>query len=193
MGQQLRRHFRPRLRCRVEEVIVVRRHAWNGLLLLVVVSLGACEDPVDFDDPFGNLLFPGRTPIEIATPGEQCTVPPTPQFVWHATGKRLVHAAVFAENIDVRDGRIANPAANVWAWHSGLGTGAEGLVRYEDGVDVRDGVLQEGAEPTPLQQGSSYVWAVWAWNESGTQVTHSSAPIFFTVDSTGVGCPTFSG
>lgn len=167
-----------------------RRHARGVLLLLLVGLLGACEDPVAFDDPFGNLLFPGRTPIEVASPGEQCTVSPTPQFVWRATGMRLVHAAAFDENIDIQNGRIANPTANVWAWHSGLGTGVEGLVRFEDGMDVRDGELQEGAPPTPLEQGQSYVWAVWAWNESGTEVTNSSPRIFFSVDSTRTGCPT---
>jgi hypothetical protein len=87
------------------------------------------------------------------------------------------------------DGKILNTAANVWAWHTGLGTGREGNVRYDQGVAVVNGVLQTDAAPPPLVEGHDYVWAVWAWDDSGRQVTNSSKEIFFTVDSLNPGCP----
>lgn len=168
--------------------------AWGpaGLLavaLLVSASTGCDSSTSYVPDPFSNIIFPGTEEIQTASPGEQCIVGGRPYFVWDATGG-LVYVGVFDENIDVNQGRIQNTGANVWAWHSGMGRGVEGVIQFDDGRAVVDGVIQEDSLPTPLEQGRSYYWAVWAWNSAGTRVTHSSAAIYFTVDSTRIGCPT---
>lgn len=139
------------------------------------------------DSPLGNPMFPGTSLVEVGTPAHLCRVTGEPVFTWKVTGERLVYVGVFEDNVTVTDGRITNTSSNIWAWHSGLGTGREGNVLFQQGVDVRDGILQVGRAPTPLQEGRTYVWAVWAWDEEGVQVIKSSQEIFFGVESVRAG------
>jgi hypothetical protein len=126
----------------------------------------------------------GGALIAISTPSPDCTVGTQPAFAWHATGRKLLYVGVFQSNISVAEGQIVNPLANVWAWHSGLGSGRDGNVFFRDGVDVKNGALVTGVAPTPLTHGASYVWAVWAWDDAGQKVIQSSKEVFFKVDST---------
>src|SRR5258708_1452037 len=77
------------------------------------------------DDPLNNPMFSGAALISIGGPGSGCRVSSQPVFTWAATGKRLVYAGVFSENVTVSEGTIVNTNTNVWAWHSGLGTARE--------------------------------------------------------------------
>lgn len=168
-----------------------RFNSFRSLLrctLPFLLAAYACsfESPIrPSDESLNNGVFPGSDVIQVATPASGCSTGPSPAFAWQATGRQIVYAGVFAENIRVRDGKIVNSEANIWAWHTGLGSAREGNVHFEQGVNVRDGTLQLGAPPTPLPPGRSYVWAVWAWDESGTSVVQSSKEIFFSVETSG--------
>lgn len=115
-------------------------------------------------------------------PGFDSVTTATPIFTWNATGQKLVFLGIFNDNIVIYDNEIDNVENNIWAWHTGLGTGREGSVRFEDGRDVINGELQENEPPTPLTSGDSYTWAVWAWDDEGLIITHSSQEMFFTVE-----------
>lgn len=166
-----------------------RRHPavpLSHLLLLSALLIGCAaaspEEPVEpADSSSPNPVFPGSSLISISQPQSGETTTTTPSFAWTATGRRLVFVGIFNENLSIRDGRIANPESNVWAWHSGLGTGREGSIFFTDGRDVVSGELQVDSAPTPLATGKSYVWAVWAWDSGGKEITHSSPEILFQV------------
>jgi len=153
---------------------------------LTVLACIACkednpESPVpSADSTLANPVFPNSTLIEVGVPRFGDTVAETPTFTWRVTGRRYVYLGVFSNNFVVSNGNIININDNVWAWHSGLGTGREGNVSYSDGVNVVRGELQIGP-PTSLRSGQGYVWAVWAWGNNGTEITHSSKEMFFVV------------
>ena len=92
--------------------------------------------------------------------------------------------AVFNERvaIDQQNNQIANPEAMVWAWNTGMYTGQEGSIGYEDRCDVIDGVIQYGTKPDPLVNGESYVLAIWGWDYYANLVRYSSREIPFTVE-----------
>lgn len=159
-----------------------------SLFMVAVLSpffLGGCFDssPSVPDTTFVNLVFTGAAEIRIGSPKSGDTVSTTPDFSWQSTGNWNVFAAVFTKKISVNNSRnsISNINDNVWAWHSGLGTGREGNISYSDGRSVVNGVLQTGLTPTPLKTDSTYFWAVWAWSNDGTRITYSSKESFFRV------------
>jgi len=172
------------------QVVDSSRHMRASTLSFAVVSLACCvgdRTPTNTDDPSNNPIFPGTVPIITVLPKNGCKVKlDTLRFSWDATGAALVYVGVFNAQIDVREGRIVNKAANVWAWHSGLGRGNEGNVQFSDGHSVSGGELDTTTKPTLNNR--EYYWAVWAWNGEGTRVTRSSAPASFTVAAVG-GCP----
>ncbi len=154
--------------------------------LVSLLALVGCSDGFPATPPdagLGNPVFPTADElIEVVQPAMADTVGTTPTFTWVATGRRYVFLGVFIETIDIRDGAIMNTEDNIWAWHSGLGTAREGAVTWADGLNVIDGQLQEGAEPTPLTPGQGYIWAVWAWHADGVHVAASSEEMFFMVE-----------
>ncbi len=157
----------------------------NAASGMAVVLLGALACDASAPEPSTidtNALFAGTEMIEVGRPTPGCVVEPQPIFEWFATGKRLVAGAVFRSNISVSQGTISNPGAAVWIWHSGLTSGREGFVRWSQGVTVQDSVLEPVEPVDSLEIGRSYVWAVWAWDDQGLEVTHSSPEIFFNVD-----------
>lgn len=163
------------------------RAGWTWMILAVVL-LGACEStlgPGPEPDPNG-LQSSGRPPspviagarlISRGTPAF-CAPSIRPTFSWEPTGRLHVQAAVFSENIQVTDGSIENAREIVWLWHSGMSTGREGFVRWSDGIFL-------GAPQGSLTPGSSYVWAVWAWDDQGLVITDASPELFFTADESG--------
>ena len=113
--------------------------------------------------------------------GMLASVSLTPSFIWESSPNKLVFVGIFLNNIEFVPGSntISNENDNIWAWHSGLGTGRIGLVAFEDGVEVMNGEFQENKTPTPLLPNEGYVYAIWGWDDSGSLVTHSSPEIFF--------------
>ena len=167
----------------------------RALVSIILLSLcsgcsGAGTGPTSpLDASLNNAMFPGATLVIVGTPSNNCRVGPQPAFTWQATGKSLVFVGVFTQNVSVANGSIQNTSDNVWAWHSGMGTAREGNVSFQQGVDVVNGVMQTGVAPTPLTPGRSYVWAIWAWDDTGKSVAFSSKETFFTVDaSRGISC-----
>ncbi|MFC1573529.1 hypothetical protein ACFL6M_08040 [Candidatus Eisenbacteria bacterium] len=135
------------------------------------------------DHDLGNLLFPSAEhEIVTSLPAHESVTDSIPDFTWVQTSQPIVFVGVFDENVQIQNARVVNVADNVWAWHTGLGTGREGFITFAHGRNVVDGVIQVDAPPRLLESGRSYVWAVWAWDASGRTVTHSSQEIFFTVE-----------
>ena len=115
------------------------------------------------------------------------TVSNRPSFIWARTESKYVMVAIFNERvaIDQQNNQIANPGAIVWAWNTGMFTGQEGAIGYEDGCNVIDGVIQYGTSPEPLENGESYVLAIWGWDDHANLVRYSSREIPFTVEALG--------
>jgi hypothetical protein len=105
-----------------------------------------------------NQIFIGTIPIELEITPDVAK----PSFAWRATGSKYVVLAIFRDKIDLKDGRIANIEDAVWMWHTGMGRGREGNVSYDDGADVRNGVIQDSV--TPLAPGTYYI-AVWGYSD----------------------------
>ena len=152
-------------------------------LIFIVLVLIDCAMAPPEDYEFHNPIFPDSYFIETGVPGFGETVSSTPTFTWRVTRNQLVFLGVFTENIVVKNNSIVNAYDIVWAWHSGLGTGREGNVFFSDGLNVVNGELQDGTQPTPLQNGQGYSWAVWAWDYEGKEITDSSQEMFFYVAS----------
>lgn len=153
-----------------------------GALLILCLGCKSESSPASPPDAaLNNPVFPGSGIIETGIPVLNDTVSATPAFTWVQTNCRLVFVGIFADRIIVKDRRILNPNDIIWAWHSGLGTGREGSIYFADGVDVKQGSLQMGVSPTPLQGRRGYIWAVWAWDDDGLKIARSSKEMFFVV------------
>jgi len=158
------------------------KHILLGIGLLTLLNCGGDEATTPLDPDLDNAVFTTADHLIVTgLPEFNSTTTTTPVFTWKATGQKLAFLAVFDANIQTRNSVIVNSQANIWSWHSGLGTGREGAIRFEDGRDVVDGNLQVVGPPTPLESGQSYTWAVWAWDNEGKRVTHSSEEMFFVV------------
>jgi hypothetical protein len=154
-----------------------------ALVLLIPACAGDGYPTAPEDDEFDNAVFSHvNRLIEISQPAMNSTTTTTPSFAWRATGRRFVYVGVFEDNIVVRDRDVVNVQDNIWAWHTGLGTSNDGGAEWADGVDVVDGRLRVGSPPTPLAPDRDYVWAVWAWDNAGFNITHSSVEVFFTTE-----------
>ena len=161
-------------------------------ILPILVLFTACsEGGGDGEPPFipldNNTIFLTEE-IIVSSPSNGDTLfTTTPGFVWEATPNDLVFVGIFTDNISVNPGSgINNKEDNIWAWHSGLGTGRVGNISFDDGFNVMNGELDVFSSPTPLEPGRTYIWGIWAWDSSGLNITRSSLEMAFTVDSTAV-------
>jgi hypothetical protein len=112
------------------------------------------------------------------------TISNHPVFAWEKTGSKNVMVAIFNERISIDNEKqqIKNINAIVWAWNTGMSTGQEGAISYNNGCDVIDGVIQYNMSPTPLENSSDYILAIWAWDEYAEQIAYSSREIPFVVE-----------
>ena len=151
------------------------------LLLCSLIFLGCAspDSPVPNDN---NALFPGSDIITTIHPAHDSIVDTENcEFTWDSIGETHVFLGIFTKSIDVSNNTIVNINDNIWAWHTGLGTGRDGDVFFNDGYDVLEGTIDTSHLPTPLTSGESYYWAVWAWNEKGLDIKYSSEENYFTV------------
>jgi hypothetical protein len=118
----------------------------------------------DYNSTYQNLLFSNSIRIEAAQDGPRSE----PGFSWYATGYRHVVCAVFDSPIHVQENLITNSEDAVWVWHTGLATGREGNIRFNDGVAS----IASLKTPVPLETGT-YYWAVWALDNEGHPVASS--------------------
>ncbi len=132
--------------------------------LYALAACGAEGENGNPDPTYQNQLFSGTARINAAKDGSSYQ----PGFSWIATGYRHVVCAVFKSPIHVKENQITNADDVVWIWHTGLGTGREGNIRYSDG---RPHPASSDA-PAPLQNGV-YYWGVWALNDAGHAVASS--------------------
>jgi hypothetical protein len=106
-----------------------------------------------------------------------------PVFEWDTIGIYLITAAISTNPIRVSNSKIINTTDIIWQWHSGMENGNEGYVQYNDGKNVlhaeTDSIDYEHP-PAPLAEGH-YYWAIWGWNQSGTDIWFSSRQMQFYV------------
>lgn len=128
----------------------------------------------------GNKLYVVKG--DLATLDDPDIFPTTPSFSWKATESKLVVVAVFNSRIEVDYKGIINKNSIVWMWNTGMGTGKEGSVGYDDGRTVSNGQILDSIDLKPLNSGGLYTWAVWAWDKTGTKVAYSSKELGFKVE-----------
>lgn len=127
-------------------------------------------------------LFGGSALLSVTSPSPGAVISTQqPRIVWQATGARYVMAVIATKEPVVRDRRIDNPGVLIWAWHTGLGQGAEGDVPYTEGVPVVSGQIQTSGPTAPLERGRAYYWAAWAWDDAGLRIESSTALAWFIV------------
>jgi len=112
------------------------------------------------------------------------TISPHPAFVWTSTNSKYVMVAIFNERvaIDYEKNQIRNINSIVWAWNTGMGTGRESNIGYDDGCDVVNGIIQYNKKPAPLENGGRYILAIWAWDEGARNIVASSREIPFVIE-----------
>jgi len=109
-----------------------------------------------------------------------------PVLKWKTIQADFIATAIFSKTIrtSLNDHRIENDEDVVWTWNNSMGmvsqTNGITTIEYNDGKDMIDGEIKEST--TPLETGELYVWAVWAWNEAGTEIMFSSRSIPFIVE-----------
>lgn len=136
---------------------------------------GTSMDIIDYD---GH----ERTDVMVSTIID--TISDQPVFAWEKTYAKNVMVAIFNERVVVNNEKqqIENSSSVIWAWNTGMSTGQEGAISYDDGCDVVDGDILYNEEPTPLVRGKGYVLAIWAWDDEANKVIYSSREIPFWVE-----------
>jgi hypothetical protein len=112
------------------------------------------------------------------------TISSRPAFAWTSTNSKYVMVAIFNERIaiDYEKNQIRNINSIVWAWNTGMGTGREASIGFDDGCDVVSGTIQYNMKPTPLENGERYILAIWAWDQSAKSIVASSREIPFVIE-----------
>ncbi len=173
----------------------------NIISFLLIISAVICscnKEPASLSN--NDLIFSNSLPLEIPsytfTLGSKeyfvrgdtsyfsnflDTLPSTPVFKWDTVNVSLIYVGVFDVPIHTENGSITNSNDLIWAWHSGMLRGKNGLVQYIDGKTVKSDGSYSDSDPAPLISGNTYYWGVWAWNNSGTQIWFSSRLLKFYV------------
>lgn len=157
-------------------------------IILLFLSLSSCtsckpDDPDPKPSPIqkGIPIIARTTLIKVSAPYFDTIAYRNPSIVWEPTGSKNVIAAIFdADNIEANSDEVLNFEDVVWAWHSGLGTGREGSVFYNDGRKVENGNITD-QPPVLLNNLEHYVLGIWAWNEDGTRIISSSDAVYFKI------------
>jgi hypothetical protein len=112
------------------------------------------------------------------------TISSHPAFSWAKTNSKYVMVAIFNEriSIDYEKNQIRNINSIVWAWNTGMGSGLEGEIGFNNGCDVVNGIIQYNLKPTPLGNGQRYILAIWAWDENAKNIVASSREIPFVTE-----------
>ena len=134
----------------------------KGILLIainiVLFKCGASAETVQEGNEthYTNNIFTNTYLLEGSAVTPTST---TPTFVWEKVGTPYIVISVFKEHINVRSNQISNTSDIVWLWHSGLNNNLlDGTVTYDKGVTLA------GSPAPPLMAGSTYYWAIWAYD-----------------------------
>lgn len=106
-----------------------------------------------------------------------------PEFRWTDYGIKILSVAIFTNPIQVSHGEISNTEDIIWQWHTGMDSEKNDTtqwIQYNAGKPVVNGEINYNMEVSPLQP-SSYYWAGWGWNSSGTRIILSSRALEFYV------------
>jgi len=148
-----------------------------------VANTGAGDVLFQFSPITESPLFPGAIDVHLVFPERGSIIQTnTPQFVWEGPNNKITMLGLFNRPIEINsDGSIQNITDMVWVWHSGLGNGRIGNVYFEDGRAINGNNITNVSNPTPLERGRTYFWVVWAWSDTGLELTHSSTESDFFV------------
>lgn len=148
-----------------------------------IANTGTGDLLFQFSSISDNPLFPGVIEIPLVFPEKGIILQTnTPQFVWEAPKNEITMLGVFNRPIEINsDGSILNITDLVWVWHSGLGNGRIGNVFFNDGRSINGDDITSVTNPIPLERGRTYFWAVWAWDDFGLDLTHSSTESDFVI------------
>lgn len=147
-----------------------------------IVVNGAGIVSYQFIPPQDSLLFQNTSRIRLDQPGfGEVIFTREPNFVWSDSNAYITMVAVWDMPPTFTLEGITDTGSLYWIWHSGLGTGGSGFVQFNDGVSLINGEFSNALPPNLLEEGRSYYWAVWGWDESGTDITASSSLGYFIV------------
>ncbi len=147
---------------------------------IVVNGTGAVD--FQFVPPEDLLLFQNKSRIRLDHPGfGEVLFSREPNFVWLGSNAVITMMAIWEQPPTVGINGISDTHSMYWVWHSGLSTGGSGFVQFSDGVSIINGDLNNTTSPNLLEVGRSYYWAVWGWDEHGSEITASSSLGYFMV------------
>jgi hypothetical protein len=97
--------------------------------------------------------------------------------IFRSLNAKSFFIGIFSNKISASIEEILNVDEMVWAWHSGLGTGRNGSVLYEDGKNTENGELLDG-NLRLLNSNTRYYFAIWGWDRYG-ELECSSMEMYF--------------
>lgn len=171
----------------------------SGLLLLSFLCLNSCtKEEEKLNNP--ELLFSDSSPITIApysykfedinyhSAGDSVAltgIPDTlnnfPVLCWIKNDYGSITSLIISDSpIMTNESEILNSNDIIWQWHSGIISDSDTCIKYSEGRNVINGVIDYNHEPLPLNPGD-YYWAIWKWNSEGNKIVSSSRQIHFYV------------
>ncbi|MEJ5284715.1 MAG: hypothetical protein ACP5Q5_08165 [Brevinematia bacterium] len=143
------------------------------LVLIILFIFNSCEKV--FDD--SNPIFPETKLIRVSLPA-YTTTSDYPDFVWSSPSDcKYQVVGIFTNKIIINGKNIVNKNDCIAMWHTGL-TGQAGNVNYTFFKVTINGEIKD-YQPSALQNGNTYYWAVWGYDKD-LKLTHSSDQIQFT-------------
>ena len=142
-------------------------------------------DPYNYRDTVNQKMYRIKDDISSNIPD---TLNSMPVFKWENVSSDLYTIVLSQSPIQVSNGEV-NANDFIWQWHSGMNNEIiEDLnekeyliVKYIQGKPVLNKKILYDTQPFPLESGL-YYWAVWAWNNAGSQVLFSSKLRMFIVE-----------
>jgi hypothetical protein len=101
-----------------------------------------------------------------------------PLIQWDSVKFSIITAAIFTSPVVVKDNIISN--TNDIIWNSGMEFEKSSSIKYIEGKNVSNSIINYESVPDPLLSGL-YYWAVWGWNSEGTKILYSSRQMSFYV------------
>lgn len=134
--------------------------------------------PYSYKDQFDNTYFVKGDTIYYSFQPD--TLNNAPLFKWDSSGYSLQVVAVFNSPIEIAGNQIVNIDDIVWQWHSGMKFDKKRSIKYSEGKNVLNGIINYNDEPKPLNPGN-YYWAIWGWSSDATRILFSSREMWFYV------------
>jgi hypothetical protein len=103
-----------------------------------------------------------------------------PLIKWDSIKLNVISVSIFTSPVSVADNKIKNSNEIIWQWNSGMKFDKISSIKYLEGKNVLNNIVDYDHLPNPLKPGI-YYWAVWGWNSEGTRILYSSRQMSFYV------------